>query len=261
MPADRRSGTERPRARAAAPRARSVPELAATASVAQTDIAAAAIRESILDLSLSPGTRLDDKALLGRFGVGRTPAREALNRLVSEGLVEIEHNRGAFVRPLDIETIQQFFDAYAASERLNGFFCRTREPGLAEDLDRHQERYRKVVAARDWLEVTRVNAALHLRIAAATQNQYVIDFATRLQNQARRVSYFIYRMEHDNGRTLEQHQTRVNRDHGDIVATVRRHDNAALVEILTRHVGLFHERIVRVLKATRGLDAPLPVRF
>ena len=95
----------------------------------QADIATNMIRESILDLSMGPGMRLDDKVLLRRFKVGRTPAREAMNRLASEGLVEIQPNRGAFVLPLDIPLIQQFFDAYAASERLNGFFCQTQEPG------------------------------------------------------------------------------------------------------------------------------------
>jgi DNA-binding GntR family transcriptional regulator len=227
----------------------------------QTDIATASIRESILDLSLSPGTRLDDKVLLRRFGVGRTPAREALNRLVSEGLVEMLRNRGAFVRPLDIETIQQFFDAYAASERLNGFFCRTEEPGLVDELTRLQARYERTAASRRWLDVTRVNTQLHLRIAASTGNQYILDFAARLQNQGRRISFFIYRMEAENRRALDRHQGRINVDHAEAIAAIRRNDNAGLVDVLTRHVGLFHERIMRVLGATRGLQAPLPVRL
>ena len=227
----------------------------------QADIATNMIRESILDLSMGPGIRLDDKVLLRRFKVGRTPAREAMNRLASEGLVEIQPNRGAFVLPLDIPLLQQFFDAYAASERLNGFFCQTQEPGLITDIERLQLNYEATVAARQWLDTTRVNAALHLRIAEATRNRYIADLAARLHNQARRVSFFIYRMEAEDGQALDEHQRRINVDHHDIVSALRRNDNAALVEVLTRHVQLFHARIMRVLGATKGVNAPDPVRF
>ncbi|MBM3523389.1 MAG: FCD domain-containing protein, partial [Alphaproteobacteria bacterium] len=104
-------------------------------------------------------------------------------------------------------------------------------------------------------------AGMHLRIAASTGNQYIQDFATRLHNQARRVSYFIYRMEIEDRRALDAHQSRINGDHAAIIKAIRRHDNAGLVDLLTRHVGLFHERIMRVLGTTKGAQAPLPVRF
>jgi DNA-binding GntR family transcriptional regulator len=227
----------------------------------QADIATSLIRESILDLSTPPGMWLDEKELLRRFRLGRTPAREALNRLAAEGLVAIQRSRGTFVPPIDVPSIRQFFDAYAASERLTGFFCRTRDPTLADDLERLQATYEATAASLRWVDTTRVNAAIHLRIADATGNRYIQDFAARLHNQARRVSFFIYRMEAERPAEREARQRHVNADHHAIVAAVRRHDNDALVDVLTRHVVLFHDRIMLALAGLQGMSAPQPIRF
>ena len=56
------------------------------------------IRADLLDGRLAPGTRLQIRALMERYGVGQTPLREALNRLTADGLVEIRDQRG-FVVP------------------------------------------------------------------------------------------------------------------------------------------------------------------
>ncbi|MGI9334044.1 MAG: GntR family transcriptional regulator, partial [Gammaproteobacteria bacterium] len=83
-----------------------------------TEAATDTIRDRILDLSIEPGQRIDEKLLMERFNLSRTPVREALNRLATDGLVEIQSNRGAFVRPLDVRHIRQLFDAYIATERM-----------------------------------------------------------------------------------------------------------------------------------------------
>src|SRR6185369_10951263 len=70
-----------------------------------------AIRDKILDLSLAPGMQLDEGLITTRLGISRTPAREALNRLVTEGLVENRSNRGFFVKSLELGDVAHFFDA------------------------------------------------------------------------------------------------------------------------------------------------------
>src|SRR4051812_35429851 len=142
--------------------------------------AAIIIRNRILDLTLPPGSRIDDRLLMDRFNMGRTPAREAFNRIASEGLIIIERNRGAFVRPLDIQHIQHFFDAYIASERIVGYFCRFDDPTLERDVAAIQRSYLEAYAKEQLLQMTRANARLHGRIAVATRNEYVAENALRL---------------------------------------------------------------------------------
>ena len=64
----------------------------------QTDAAVDLIRSKIIDMSLQPGSRLDEPLLRNHFKLGRTPAREAINRLVAEGLVNISPKSGRHVR-------------------------------------------------------------------------------------------------------------------------------------------------------------------
>ncbi len=69
------------------------------------------IRASILDGSLAPGTQLNEKQLAERLAISRGPVREALQRLIQEGLLRSEPHRGTFVVELDAD---DFADIYLA---------------------------------------------------------------------------------------------------------------------------------------------------
>ncbi|MGE0797165.1 MAG: GntR family transcriptional regulator [Lautropia sp.] len=217
------------------------------------------IRDRILDLTLAPSSRIDETLLAERFELSRTPAREALNRLASEGLVEIQHNRGAVVSPLDIHNIRDLFNAYFASERMVGFFCNTRQGGLVADLEALNSRYVKYVETREFLKLTEINALFHSRIARATENIYILEFAERLQNQARRISYYIFKLDVESER-YQTHQHRVTGEHDAIIQAIKKHDNGRLVDLLTKHALLFQERVHTVMDASKGATGPLPVR-
>ena len=67
-----------------------------------TDRAYAALEEMIVTLQLAPGTAISESDLSGHLGIGRTPIREALQRLAREKLVSIFPRRGIFVSPIDV---------------------------------------------------------------------------------------------------------------------------------------------------------------
>lgn len=64
------------------------------------------LRKQIIDLTLKPGTLLGEQKLAAEYGVSRTPVREVLVWLASEGLVEILRNRGAMVAPIRVEAVR-----------------------------------------------------------------------------------------------------------------------------------------------------------
>jgi len=216
------------------------------------------IRDHILNLSLAPGARIDDKLLMEQYGLGRTPAREAFNRLAAEGFIIIQRNKGAYVRPLDIPHIRQFFDAYGASERLVGFFCQTTDEGLLQDLQRTLTLYEQAARNSQFLEMTLLNSEFHKRIAKASHNGYIYDFAFRLYNHARRLSYFIYLMPQHPDRYLEGMQSSICGDHHHIIDAITAQDNEALVQALTEHTELFHHWVMRAISLMRGTNSPLP---
>lgn len=221
-----------------------------------TDAAVNIIRDRILDLTLPPSSRIDETMLAERFALSRTPAREALNRLAAEGLVQIQHNRGAIVRPLDLANVHELFEAYFLCERIVGFLCKTGQPGLLADLRSLDKEYHANAKQRNYLGMTRINANLHIRLARSTENEYVLGFAERLQNQARRVSYYIFLADRDASQ-YAAHQRKVTSDHASIIKAVEDGDNHELVRLLTAHAGLFQERIKTVIDASRAAEWPI----
>ena len=81
-----------------------------------TDRAYLAIRGLIVSLELAPGAVVDERALMERLGVGRTPVREAVRQLAQEQLVEVFPRRGTFVTGVDVRDLARISEVRAALE-------------------------------------------------------------------------------------------------------------------------------------------------
>src|SRR5438105_15028513 len=75
-----------------------------------------AIRQLIVSLELAPGAVIDERALIDRLGIGRTPVREALRRLAQERLVEVYPRRGMFVTGVDVRELARLSEVRAVLE-------------------------------------------------------------------------------------------------------------------------------------------------
>ena len=93
----------------------------------QSEQAYDAIRELVVTLELPPGSLVDERDLMARLGLGRTPVREALRALAQEKLIEVYPRRGMFVTPVDarnlaalseVRGVLEPFAARLAAERL-----------------------------------------------------------------------------------------------------------------------------------------------
>ena len=75
-----------------------------------------AIRRLIVTLELGPGSVINERELVERLGIGRTPVREALRRLAQEGLVEVYPRRGMFVTDVDVRKLALVSEVRVALE-------------------------------------------------------------------------------------------------------------------------------------------------
>ena len=166
-----------------------------TSNTSLVDTATNAIRDRILDLSLPPGSSIDNKWLVNNLKLSRTPIREALNRLAAEGLIRFEANHGVFVHPLDITEINQLMDAYAVAERISAFYCDFSDPGLLADVVRMQAEQRRASREHRFLDASYWTAGFRLRIAETSRNHHLLEFYRRTINHSRRLSCLIYSME------------------------------------------------------------------
>ncbi len=78
------------------------------------------LEQDIVTGHFKPGERLDEQSLATRFGVSRTPIREALMQLASTGMVELQPRRGAFVASLSLREVLERFETMAALEGMCG---------------------------------------------------------------------------------------------------------------------------------------------
>ena len=121
------------------------------------------IRQAIVEGRYPPGQRLIEQRVAEEFSLSRTPVREAIKMLAAEGLVSTEMNRGAVVRRLRVEDIEDLYELRARLEGYGAFRAASRiTPEQLAELDGAIARFVRAIpgAARSRLDATReVNAA------------------------------------------------------------------------------------------------------
>jgi len=151
------------------------------------------LADEIVRGALQPGTALDEMELARRFGVSRTPVREAIRQLAASGLVETRAHRGALVARPSGEHLLGMFEAMAELEAL----C----AGLAAErmtrAERHlleiaHEEMRALIRIGDPQRFHEVNEAFHGAIYVGAHNGYLaeITLATRARVQPFRRAQF-----------------------------------------------------------------------
>lgn len=81
-----------------------------------SDKVEAVLRDQIVSGEREPGTRLNEVEIAAELAVSRGPVREAMQRLVRDGLVRVESHRGAFVRALDVGEVHELFEVRGSLE-------------------------------------------------------------------------------------------------------------------------------------------------
>lgn len=221
--------------------------------ISQTEAGTDLLRDRIIDLTLPPGSRIDEKSLMSRFGFGRTPLREALNRLAAEGLVILEPKMGAYVQKLDLTNVSELLEAYFSAERLIGWFCDFGDPALPGDLENIQRDLERAVQTRDLLGMVRLNSDFHDRIALSCNNSYVLQFSRRMHNEAKRLAFFVYHLEAKEGGRLSAQMDRILSDHRAIMQAIREADRDKLLLMLDEHAVKLQNRLSYLLTTNRAV--------
>ncbi len=149
------------------------------------------LRNEILLGNLQEGTFLRQKTIAERFGVSRTPAREALKALESEGLLENLPNRGYRVRKQTLRDLLEIIDIRAL---LEGYAARltamSRTPNLsqtlhslAEKIEKEENRHRRTGKAKDMIAWSKAEYEFHNTIVRASGNNLLIRLMNSLNFQ------------------------------------------------------------------------------
>lgn len=174
--------------------------------ISLTDRAYRRLEEMIVTLQLAPGAVVSETALSKRLGIGRTPIREALQRLARERLIVVLPRRGIMVSEVNIRTQLRLLEARREVERLLARSAARR----ASDAQR--QRFREIAdgmegAARKNDDVTfmRFDREFNLLVLEAGQNEFAAGAMTLMHGLARRFWYIHYKQVADMPLTARQH--------------------------------------------------------
>ena len=159
-----------------------------------TEKAYAEIEERIVTLQLQPGEILSEGTLVTSLGIGRTPIREALQRLAREGLVSVLPRRGIVVSEINVRSQLELLLVRRELERLMATLAAGR--ATPEDRSAFNDLASAMrVAARDEDEVTfmRLDRELNLLVARACQNEYAMSAMRLTWGLSRRFWYVHYK--------------------------------------------------------------------
>ena len=151
------------------------------------------LRNEIIDLTLKPGSPIDETELSARFSMSRTPIREALVRLAAEGLITTLTNRTTIVSNIDFVQLGAFFDALTLMYRVTARLAAVHytEADLVA-IRAHQRAFAKAVEAQDVLGMIATNRDFHIAIAEAGRNKYYTDLFRRVLDEGRRILRLYY---------------------------------------------------------------------
>ena len=210
--------------------------------------AVAEIRRRILDLELRPGQRIDDIRLSSELSLSRTPVREALFHLSSDGLVEVGPRGGFAVRGLELLDIRELFEAHLVLARSVArlVVARATDADL-EALQAANDAVNLAVADGNPSGISRANSELHQLEARVARNAYLEMLAGRIHGQGQRLAFLSFGGDGLADPDLARHYQTSCDDHAASLLAFRARDADLAEEIAARHVHLFRNRITTFL--------------
>lgn len=203
------------------------------------------LRQLLLDGSIAPGAKLNERELCEQLHVSRTPLREAIKSLGAEGLVELLPNRGAVALKLSVDDVNHTFEVMAGLEALSGELAAQRisDAALAEIKALHFEML-AAYTRRDLPNYYRVNSAIQNAITIAAQNP-VLSLSTQQINARLHALRFRSNLATDKwARAVQEHE--------QMIAALSAHDGVALAAVLRAHLNNKRDVVVAQLREAQG---------
>lgn len=208
-----------------------------SAPVSLAEQAYRALEQQLVTLRFAPGELIGEKQLVDKIGIGRTPVREAIQRLSAEGLLEVLPRKGLLVTPLRRSDLVRIFEARRVLERLM----------VVKAAERASERQRlalkflsnNLLAAANDLELFfQLDQDLNELLEAACDNRFLVNALTIMHSQCRRL-WYMHRKTLDLPRSAELHS--------GLALAVAEGDAAGAIRAL--------DEIIMILEGlVRGLD-------
>lgn len=200
------------------------------------------LRNLVVEDILKPGEKVPEKDLCDSFGVSRTPLREALKVLASEGLVVLQANRGARVAEVTREEIENTFPVISVLEQLAGeLACRNLDAaGLAHLEDRHAAMVAAFKAG-DRAGYFQANQDIHNALILLAGNPTLESHHRTLATRVRRARFMVNLSDERWAQAIDEHE--------EMMIMLRNRDAEGLGRLMKQHMMNKYAAHVKALDA------------
>ncbi|MBV7481992.1 GntR family transcriptional regulator [Bordetella sp. BOR01] len=210
------------------------------------DTLIANLRALLIRGELKPGEKVPEQALCRRFGISRTPMREALKVLASEGVLQLLPNRGAIVAVLREEEVEQHFPVMAALEAVAGeTACRRATDSDMARMRAMHDAMLEHYHAGDEVSYLKYGRAIHYALFEIADNAVLTGFYEQILMRVHNVRY-VRRKSQDNW-------DRAVREHQAIIEAFEARDAERVGKLLKAHV---EGTVVNIAKESIQRDQP-----
>ena len=201
------------------------------------------LRQLILTLELEPGMAISEATLMKDYGWGRTPLREAIQRLAQQSLLQIIPHQGIVVTALSVFDFGEMMDAMSmvigpaamlACERL------TKEE--LEHLSEIVNASESAAKQGDFIKVSQLDFKFHRVLANATGNRHLSRYLLHLHQMATRFNFAGWKRDRNAAPSIDEHR--------QIIEILRQQDIAAAKSTMLMHVENARRRIVGTMMVT-----------
>jgi DNA-binding GntR family transcriptional regulator len=207
------------------------------------------LRTLIIEGELAPESRIDEKALCERFGVSRTPLREVLKVLATEGLVILLPNRGARVAGFDLADLTETFPIMGALEALAGQIAATTATDAEiATIEQLHNAMRVAYGERDLRRYFGLNQQIHASILACTRNTTLAQLYEQVSAKVRRARFA--------ANLSDARWAEAVTEHDAILAALKARDGATLAQVLQQHLEHKFKAVTDALRSTAALPGP-----
>jgi GntR family transcriptional regulator, rspAB operon transcriptional repressor len=199
------------------------------------------LRRLILTLELEPGLAVSESTLIKRFGWGRTPLREAFQRLSEQSLLQIIPQQGAVVTPLNLFDFVEVMDAMSlVIGSAASLACKRLTEVELNQLDQLVAEGEVAAFAGDFERLTTLDYEFHGVLAQATGNRYLSKYLCHLHQIARRFNLAAWNRERNATPSLDEHRY--------LAAIFRARDTAAAKAAMLQHIEGARQRVIGTIR-------------
>ena len=210
------------------------------------------IREAILKGTLKPGEKVAEPELAERFGISRTPIREAFRQLESEGYLTVIPRKGAVVAALSEKDVEEF---YAIKSILEGYAAELAAENLSEkELERLEtinDRLKKLADAGDVKAFYRVHHEFHETFLKAADNVKLYELIQQLGARFSRLRMASLSVEGRMAISVAEHDK--------LLDAFRRHDGKAAEDLVKKTATLGAKVLMESLAYSQGKQSSRPM--